>query len=133
MFQFHLLLLHDVHRSRGGRQLYLYTIQLEAEEFNPPDVFTLPPIVNKSCNIECCVDNMLQIIQNMMVSQVLELELSIFRRTTISGQHPLVLGMDLKFFEISIQPLQLYFDWSRGLNTFENVGLILKLRDADLI
>ena len=46
-------------------------------------------IVNKSGKIECCVNIMFQIIQNMMVSQGLELELSMFRRTTISGQHPL--------------------------------------------
>ena len=55
----------------------------------PPDVFPLTPIVNKSCKIECCVNKMLKIIQNMMVSQGLELELSMFIRTTISGQHPL--------------------------------------------
>ena len=53
-------------------------IQLEAEVFNPPDVFPLIPTVNKSCNIESCVNNMLQIIQNMMVSQCSELELSMF-------------------------------------------------------
>ena len=29
----------------------------------PPDVFPLPPIENKSCNIECCVNEMLQIVQ----------------------------------------------------------------------
>ena len=56
----------------------------------PPDIFPLTSMVNKSCNIECCVNNMLQIIQNMMFSQGLELELSMFRRTTISGQHSLV-------------------------------------------
>ena len=33
------------------------------------DVFPLTSIVNKSCDAECCVNNMLQIIQNMMVSQ----------------------------------------------------------------
>ena len=33
---------------------------------------------------------MLQIIQNMMFSQGLELELSMFKRTTISGQHLLI-------------------------------------------
>ena len=56
----------------------------------PPDVFLLTPIVNKSCNIECCVNKMLQIIKNMMFCQGLELELSMFRRTTISGQHVLI-------------------------------------------
>ena len=49
--------------------------------------FPLIPIVNKLCNIECCVNNML--IQNM-VSQCSELELSMFRGTTLSGQHPLI-------------------------------------------
>ena len=64
-------------------------IQLEAEVFNPHDVFPLIPIVNKSCNMERCVNNMLQIFRNMMVSQCSELELSMFRGT-ISGQHPLI-------------------------------------------
>ena len=35
----------------------------------PPDVFPLTPIVNKPCNIECCVNK-------IMFSQGLELELS---------------------------------------------------------
>ena len=65
-------------------------VQLQAEVSNPPDVFPLIPIVNKSCNIGRCVNNMLQIIQNMMVSQCSELELSMFRGTTVSGQHPLI-------------------------------------------
>ena len=65
-------------------------IQLEAEVFNPPDVLPLIPIVNKTCNIERCVNNMLQIIQNMMVSQCSKLELSMFRGATLSGQHPLI-------------------------------------------
>ena len=57
-----------------------------------PDVFPLISIVNKSCNIEQCVNNMLQvqIIHNMMVSQCSEFELSMFRGTTLSGQHPLI-------------------------------------------
>ena len=62
-------------------------IQLFSKLFNPPDVFPLTSIVNKSFNIEWCVNNMLQIIQNMMVYVVLELDLSMFRRTTMSGQH----------------------------------------------
>ena len=68
----------------------VYSVQLEAEVFNPLDVFASIPIANKSCNIECCVNNMLQIIQNMVVSQCSELELSMFRGTTLSGQHPLI-------------------------------------------
>ena len=56
-----------------------YTVGCKS--IQPSDVFPLTPAVNKSCNIECCVNNMLQIIQNMMFSQGLELELSMFRRT----------------------------------------------------
>ena len=44
----------------------------------------------KSCNIGCCVNSMLPINKNMIVSQGLELILSMFRRTTMSGQHPLI-------------------------------------------
>ena len=61
-----------------------------SRSIQPPDVFPLIPVVNKSCNIECCVNNMLQIFQNMMVSQCSELEPSMFRGTTLSGQHPLI-------------------------------------------
>ena len=78
------------HILGGGRCPWVSQIQLEAEVFNPPDIFPLIPIVNKLCNIERCVNNMLQIIQNMMVSQGSELELSMFRWTTLSGQHPLI-------------------------------------------
>ena len=72
------------------RRMMHSDLQLEAEVFNPPDVFPLIPIVNNSWNIELCVNNMLQIIQNMMVSRCSELELSMFRGTTLSGQHPLI-------------------------------------------
>ena len=61
------------------------TVTVGIKCIQPPDVFPFTPIVNKSRNIECCVNNMLQIIQNMMFSQSLELELSMFGRTTISG------------------------------------------------
>ena len=47
-----------------------------SRSIQPPDVFLLIPKANKSCNIVRCVTNMLQIIQNMMVSQCSELELS---------------------------------------------------------
>ena len=73
-----------------SKNLLKFLVQLEAEVFNPPVVTPLTPTINKSCNIECCVNNRLQIIQNMMVSQGLDLELSMFRRTTISGQHPFI-------------------------------------------
>ena len=59
-------------------------LQLRSKLFNPPYGFPMISIVNKSCNIESCVNNMLHIIQNMMVSQCSELELS-----TLSGQPPL--------------------------------------------
>ena len=65
-------------------------VQLEAKVFNPPDIFPLISIVNKSCNIERCVNSMLQIIKNMMVSQCSELEQSMFGGTTLSGQRPLI-------------------------------------------
>ena len=45
---------------------------------------------NKLCNIVCCVNSMLPINQNMIVSQGLELILSVFRSTTMSGQHQLI-------------------------------------------
>ena len=45
-------------------------VRLASDVFSPrADIFPLTPIVNKVCNIECSVNNMLQIIQNMMVSQ----------------------------------------------------------------
>ena len=65
-------------------------IQLCSKLFNPPDFFPLTSIVNKSCKIECCVNSMLPINQNMIVSQGLQLILGAFRRTTISYQHPLI-------------------------------------------
>ena len=40
--------------------------------------------------IVMCFNSMLPINQNMIVSQGLELILSMFRRTTMSGQHPLI-------------------------------------------
>ena len=64
-------------------------IQLKVEVFNPPDIFPLILIVNKSCKIERCVKSMRPIFKNKIVSQGLERILSIFRRTTMSGQPPL--------------------------------------------
>ena len=58
-------------------------LQLEVKVFNPRDVFPFTPIVNKLRNIDCCINIMLQIIKNMMFSQGLKLELSMFNRTTI--------------------------------------------------
>ena len=65
-------------------------VQLCSKLFNPPCVFPMISIVNKSCNIECCVNKMFRINKKMIVSRGLELILSVFRRTTISGQHPLI-------------------------------------------
>ena len=80
----------------------------------PLDVFPLTSIVNKSCNIECCVNNMLKIIQTMMVSEGLELELSMFIRPASLG-----LGTGPKYFEISIQPAPpIIFQWELGVEYF---------------
>ena len=55
-----------------------------AENYSTPHAFPYDFYGNKSCNIDCCVNSMLPINQNMIVSQGLELILSMFRRTTIS-------------------------------------------------
>ena len=57
-------------RKLHKKWLKIRHLQLDAEVFNPPDVFPLIPIVNKSCNIECCVNKMLQIIQNVIFLKV---------------------------------------------------------------
>ena len=84
-----------VHGIEGGQtqeviEDILVQIQLCSKLFNPPDIFPLISIVNKSSNIECCVNTILPIIQNLIVSQGLELILSMCRRTTMSGEHPLI-------------------------------------------
>ena len=43
---------------------YMPTVVLKI--IQPPDVFPLTSIANKSCKIECCVKSMLPINQNMM-------------------------------------------------------------------
>ena len=53
-------------------------------------IFPLISIVNKSCNNERCVDTVLPIIQNLIVSQGLELILSMCRSTTMSDQRTLI-------------------------------------------
>ena len=35
----------------------------------PQDVFPLTPMVNKSCKIECCVNKIHQIVQDMILTQ----------------------------------------------------------------
>ena len=71
----------------------------------PHLLFLMTSVVNKSCNIECCVKSMLLINQNMIVCQGLELVLSTF----------------------------IIFQRKRGLNNFENFGPIPKSKEADLI
>ena len=39
-----------------------------SKSIQPPDIFPLISIVNKSCNIERCVKTILPIIQNLIVS-----------------------------------------------------------------
>ena len=69
---------------------YVQTTTVGSRSIQPPDVFPLISIVNKSCNIERCVNSMLPIIQNLIVSQGLELILSMCRRTTMSDQRTLI-------------------------------------------
>ena len=57
---------------------------------------------------------MLQIIQNMMVSQCSELEVSMFRRTTLSGQHPLISEWVQNFQNYST-PAPIIFQWEQGV------------------
>ena len=59
------------------------------QSFRTPRVLTLNPIVNKSCKTKRCGKRMHQIIQDMILSEGLELQLSLLRRTTISGPHTL--------------------------------------------
>ena len=48
-------------------------LQWHSEMLAPLDVFPLNPIVNKSCNIECCGDKMLQTVTSMIVSLKLQI------------------------------------------------------------
>ena len=69
------------------------TLTVVLKIIQPLLLFPMTSIVNKSRNIDRCVNSMLLINQNMIVSQGLEHILSMFRRTgrtTISGQHPLI-------------------------------------------
>ena len=56
-------------RKRAGHPMYTVGIRC----IQPPDVFPLTSIVNKSRKIEYCDNKMLQVIQNVIVSQVVEL------------------------------------------------------------
>ena len=54
-------------QNRHGQGLHMnYTVGIRC--IQPPGIFPLTSIVNKSCNIKCRVNNMLQIIQNMTFS-----------------------------------------------------------------
>ena len=54
--------------KKVGQVVVQMNLQLEGKVFNPPDIFPLISIVNKSCNIERCVNTILPIIQNLIVS-----------------------------------------------------------------
>ena len=67
-----------------GVHVFFFLLKISSDTvvlkfIQPPDIFPLTSIVNMSCNIECCVNSMLPINQNMIVSQALELILSMFR------------------------------------------------------
>ena len=122
-----------------NKLIHIYpTSTLGIRCIQPPDVFSLTPVVNKSCNIQCCVNKMLQIIQNMMVSQGLELELSMFRRTTIYIYQVSVYWFRYgsKIYK-SIQPplpqLPLKYNWRGWILISKKFRPVPKPRDADLI
>ena len=64
----------------------LYTVG--SRIIGPPEFLPLDPMVNKSCNIECCGNEMHQIIATMMLSQYFELKLSLLWRATVSFMGP---------------------------------------------
>ena len=62
----------------------VYTIHtVPVKIIRTPRVLQLNPVVNKSHKIECCGRTRHQIIQNMKLSQGLELELSLWWRTHV--------------------------------------------------
>ena len=73
--------------------------------------------VNKSCKIECCDNKTHQPIQNMILSRSLELKLGLLRRTTISGQNPLIYRWG-KVYE-PLFPLK--YNGSRSSHTFSHL------------
>ena len=82
---------------RGSASAAVCSVSSEGEAatvvfktIQPPCIFPLISVTNKSCNIECCVNNMFQINHNVIVSQGLELIQSMFRKITILDQHPLI-------------------------------------------
>ena len=105
--------------EEGDLRFSLYTVGIRC--IQPPEFFPLTSIVNKLCNIEGCVNNTLQIIQNMMFSQGLELELSMFRRTAthISSQLPLFNNIVKKFAGV-FNPCSHYISMGAGVEYFCN-------------
>ena len=71
-------------RINGARHSWNLAIQWVPQLFECPELFH----VNKSFKILCCGNRMHQVVQNMILSQGLQLKLSIWWRTTISGHHP---------------------------------------------
>ena len=90
----------------------LYTVGIRC--IQPPDVFPLTPIVNKSYNFECCFNNMLQIVQNMMVSLGLEPEQSMFRIDYYIHSAPVIVRHGLENFKSIPPPFPLRYYCSRG-------------------
>ena len=95
-----------------------------AQNYSTPLAFPYEFYRNKSCNIDCCVNSMLLINQNMIVSQGLELILSIFRRTTTSRSYRILI--DRKHtVNITLNLAWLVYyksQWENvsGLNNFEH-------------
>ena len=55
--------------KKGSNMLsVIQNLSLASEILDTLDIFPLNPEVNKSCNIECCGNNMDQIIASMTVS-----------------------------------------------------------------
>ena len=59
-----------------------------------------------------------QVVQNMILTRDLEVELSLLWRTTISGQHPLF----YRWEKVGEPLLPLYFDGSRGTPAFSHLS-----------
>ena len=101
----------------GRTAIFIREVQLASDVLNPPDVFPLTPI-NKLWNIECCVNNMLQIILNMMFLQGLELELSMFRRTTVYQVSIPWFRNGSKIFWNKYSTPPIIFQWVLGVEYF---------------
>ena len=67
----------------------LFYIQLWTKLLDPVRFLPMDPMLDKSGNFECCGYKMRQIITIMMLSQYLELKLSLLWRVTVLGCRPL--------------------------------------------